>query len=406
MSDELINVGQSARKKLRDIGGYHAEEVVAQNVITSFRDDFGGTELDPKKWQLVQTGPGMAISFPGSTTSYLNINSGVTPNSETIIRALPVFQLPVRLNCGVSASQRIANTEFFVEYIECDADGVPLTTEPNQTNAGTSSDYAALKFDGVATATALMIARGGGAPETVSASTPINTTVATGTSPNFVPANALDLTVTGEHLTLFSSGIDQIGAGTAARRITQCAPDPKAFYRLQMRVRNLATAPASATNWRAHFIRVQSDVRMPVELMGGVGGLNGVAGVSVLGQISTGEATLLPGTGYELATLANSTHLGVIKNSGGNLFELTARGVAGSSVAFKFFNKSTAPTLGTDIPLLTVFIAAGATFPPLEFGRLGKRFTVGIAIAVTSGAGDLDTTAPTVSGAHLSATFV
>ena len=406
MSDELINVGQSARKKLRYIGGYHAEEMVAQNVITSFRDDFGGTALDPNKWELVQTGPGMAISFPGGTTSYLNINSGVTPNSETIIRALPVFQLPVRLNCGVSASQRIVNTEFFVEYIKCDADGVPLTTAPNQTNAGTSPDYAALKFDGTSTTSALMIARGGGAPETVSASVPINTTAATGTSPNFVPANALDLTVTGEHLTAFSSGIDQVSIANPARRITQCAPDPQAFYRLQIRVRNLGTAPASATNWRAHFIRVQSDVRMPVDIMGGLGGINGLAGVAIVGQVSTAEATLLPGTGYELPTLANSTHLGVIKNSGGNLFELTARGVAGSSVAFKFFNKSTAPTLGTDIPLLTVFIAAGANIPPIEFGRVGKRFPSGIAIAVTSGAGDLDISAPSVGGAHLSATIV
>lgn len=408
MSDELINVGQSARKKLRDMGGYHAEEVVAQNITTKFRDDFGGTALNTAKWELVGTGAGMAVTFPGGTTSYLNINSGVTANSETIIRALPVFQLPVRLNFGVSASQRIANSEFFIELIECNAAGLPITSAANQTNAGTYPDYAAIKFDGTSATSALVIARGGGAPETVSAASTITTTAAGGAGPNFTPANLLEAQVSGDHVTLNSAAVDTTSAATMSRRLTQSAPDPDAFYRVQIRVRNLATSPSSATDWRLHFVRLQGDARMVTEIAGGAGNNSGAGSIPVVfagtPAVSTNEGTLAAGTGYVLPT-TGTTHLGVVKNAAGNIMEITGRNPSASPIFFKFFNKSTNPVLGTDIPLLTIPIAAGATLVPPDLGRIGKRFSAGIAIAVTGALADLDTAAGP-AGAHISLTFV
>lgn len=276
--------------------------VLVGNNRSKIRDDFAGPVLDATKWQLVQTGAGQAITFPGVTTSYLNINSGVTANAVTIIRSLEIFRLPLRLSLGVSASQRIVNTEFFVELVECDADGTLITTAPANTNTGTSPDYAAIKFDNVTATTAMLIVRGGGAPETVVAASPIVTTTALGTGPNFQPANALELQVNGEQVALLSSAIDTTGAAAAPRRVTQSAPDPNAFYKLQLRLRNLGTAPASATDYRVHFLRLFDFTRLSAEIVGGAGSGNAANSVpvNVAGGLLSAVAT---GTAIEDATL-------------------------------------------------------------------------------------------------------
>ena len=55
----------------------------------------------------------------------------------------------------------------------------------------------------------------------------------------------------------------------------------------------------------------------------------------------------------------------------------------------KFYNKASAPTVGTDVPVLVLAIpgggAANASFPA------GINFTAGLAIATTTGAADSDT---------------
>lgn len=424
MSDVLINVGQNARKKMRDVGGYHAEEIyfagphsasgamLVGNNKSKMRDDFGGTQLDPDVWELVNLGSGMAITFPGATTSYLNINSGTAVNSETIIRSVEVFSLPVRLALCLSASQRIANIAFLLELIEVDEAGEPVATAPSNANSGTIRNYAGVRFDGTSHTSALVVARGGGAPETVSAATPINTTQATGTGPNFVPANLLEVLASGEHVSLLSSGVDTTTPSTAPRRITQSAPNPNALYKLQFRLINLATAPASATDYRLHLIRLFDYTRLTTEVVGGTGTgnasspitVNGNVNAVVTGSLTSNEGTPLTGTGYALPT-TGTTHLGVIKNTGGTIFEMTGRNTSAAPVFFKFFNKTTNPALGTDIPFLTIQIAAGAIMQPIEFGRFGKRFPAGIAIAVTGALADLDTT-PGPSGAQISLTFI
>jgi len=423
MTDEFVGVGQVARKRLRDLGGYHAEEVYAGGPLSAtgallvgsnrvrFREEFGGASLDLTKWETVSTGDGMTITLPGVTTSYLNINSGVDVNSETIIRGQSIFQLPVRLNFGVSASQRIANTEFFVELIKVNESGVPITKDESgvdalvQANSGQSPDYAAVKFDGTTATSVLVVARGGAAPETVSAASTITTTAATGTGPNFVPAHALEMQVSGEHVVLLSSSIDSLSVASGSRRITQCAPDPSAFYRLQVRVRNLATAPASATDWRLHFVRLNNDTRLATEIMGGVGSGNAASApaVSVAGSVSTAEGTLALGTSYAVVTTA-SLNAAVIKTSTANLFEFTARNPTASPVFVKLYNKTTAVNFASDVPILTISMPANS-FKEIEFGRIGKRFSAGLAIAVTGALADTDTT-NAVAGAQISMTYI
>ena len=56
----------------------------------------------------------------------------------------------------------------------------------------------------------------------------------------------------------------------------------------------------------------------------------------------------------------------------------------------KFYNKASAPTVGTDVPVITIPIPAGGAIN-IPFGTTGHRFATGIALAITTGAADSDT---------------
>ena len=242
------------------------------NNVARLRDEFAGPALDPSKWELVQTGSGMAVTVGnGITSSYLNIASGTTINSETIIRSRQIFNIPTRFAAFLSASQRIVNQEFFVELIEVDDNGNPINVAASQPNAGNLRNHVSLKLDGTTATNAVVTVRGSGAPEIVSATTTITTTAASGSSPNWTPAGIVELQVSAEHILLMQAVVDSSSAASALRRITQMCVDPNTRYRLQIRARNLGTAPASSTDWRVHSIREFEYTQHTVEVLGGPG---------------------------------------------------------------------------------------------------------------------------------------
>lgn len=85
-----------------------------------------------------------------------------------------------------------------------------------------------------------------------------------------------------------------------------------------------------------------------------------------------------------------STNASSIKGSAGQLGNVYAANSDTTWAYVKFFNKASAPTLGTDTP---VFVMA---LPPGGGGShpipAGLQFTTGIAMAITAGAPDADTT--------------
>ena len=114
-------------------------------------------------------------------------------------------------------------------------------------------------------------------------------------------------------------------------------------------------------------------------------------------------STPATGTTYNLVTAA-STNAATVKSSAGGLFEVTISNVTATATYAKFYNKASAPTVGTDIPVLTIPVAAGATVS-MEFGALGKRFATGIAFAATAAAAATDTAAA-VAGVQVNATYL
>ncbi|MGW5267256.1 hypothetical protein ACWEQ4_01265 [Rhodococcus sp. NPDC003994] len=74
------------------------------------------------------------------------------------------------------------------------------------------------------------------------------------------------------------------------------------------------------------------------------------------------------------------------------LFEMSVFNPTAATVYAKLYNKATAPTVGTDVPLVTLPVPAGQALV-IEFGRIGKRFGTGLGFALTAGAAATDTAA-------------
>ena len=119
----------------------------------------------------------------------------------------------------------------------------------------------------------------------------------------------------------------------------------------------------------------------------------------------SGNFSVLPGnaTNYNL-TSAASTNAVTVKSSAGSLGELSVFNPSAAAVFVKLYNKASAPTVGTDTPTVTIPVAAGALVS-LEFGQMGKRFSTGIALAITAAAAASDTAA-VAAGIQVHGTYI
>lgn len=87
---------------------------------------------------------------------------------------------------------------------------------------------------------------------------------------------------------------------------------------------------------------------------------------------------------------AASTNASSIRGSRGELVGWYAQNAAAYAVFIKLYNKATAPTVGTDTPLMTIPVAAGGNSS--AYFESGILFANGIGMAVTKLVADSDTT--------------
>jgi hypothetical protein len=85
----------------------------------------------------------------------------------------------------------------------------------------------------------------------------------------------------------------------------------------------------------------------------------------------------------------------LIKGGAGCVFGYFIANSSASTRFVKFYNKTAAPTVGTDVPLLTLAIPA-ASAANYYFGP-GIQFDLGIGIGATTLVADNDATAPTAN---------
>lgn len=88
---------------------------------------------------------------------------------------------------------------------------------------------------------------------------------------------------------------------------------------------------------------------------------------------------------------AATTNAAFAKASAGCLFSISANNAAAAAKYVRFYNKASAPTVGTDVPIMVISLPA-LTSKEISFGN-GKLFSTGIAYAITNLPAVLDATA-------------
>lgn len=381
-------------------------------VKEKFRDEFL-TFIDGDKWDVIQQGTGQTISVDGllAGTRYLKMTSGTTANSETILRSKVSFAGPVKLAFSLTSSQSIANTECHIEMVEIDPVTGDLITDtsvftaPNFNNARNGFG---MVFDGVSQNNAKIKVRGQGVSEYVSnaASIGTNARTATGVTPNFQAPVIVELLMQTELASMNVRAADSPAVTTVGLTRTSYVPNPDRFYCIQIRIKNLGTAPVTNTDWRIHFVRLLDATRLSVDF-GMIGGSDAALlapPVRVISTVSTPIAGTVtasvtpppPVTPYFLNSAATTNGALIITGTSG-LTSLYATNIGETAAFVKLYNKATAPVVGTDIPEMVIPIpAANAGFPGVASPNLGfitLRFPLGLGIAVTGAAPDTDTTA-------------
>jgi len=416
------------------------------------------------EWGVLRaTGTGMAVN---QTAGNLVITTGTTINSETIIRSNSSYIGGVRLRSKIILSQRIVNQSFFIELVDVVQDAasitinsavsvtVTFTTNPftsqnvgnfmylgNYSGTGTfvPGRYAIASVSGsTVTYTVAGFAAGSGTCSvfgwnyyhvlydgTVATSSKFDTqrkgwalgdsafTINTTAS----PGHAIALTGSDAQAAITdaaASGYYAFTSSAPARAFrTEHVPDDANLF-VQIRVVNGTVAPASTTTWTVGFVAVGNfaaldtviqDMRAIPTTSPLPMAVTNTPAVTVTSGTITATATSTPATGttYNLVTTA-STNAAFIKASAGSMYEITISNPTATPAYVKLFNKTTAPTVGTDVPVLILSALATAT-TTVEFGPIGKRYATGIAIAVTGAIAAADAT-NAVAGVLVNATYI
>lgn len=94
-------------------------------------------------------------------------------------------------------------------------------------------------------------------------------------------------------------------------------------------------------------------------------------------------------TAARLPSSAATNNATLISANPGAVYSVNGYNASAGVIYLKFYDKATAPTVGTDVPVLTYALPATAAFSfPVPFG-----FVTGIGYGLVTGAADADNTA-------------
>ncbi len=132
------------------------------------------------------------------------------------------------------------------------------------------------------------------------------------------------------------------------------------------------------------------------------------AGSAALGSVSiSGTPTVTatpPVASTTFTNLAATTNATLVKATAGNLFSVTYTNYTSATVYLKVYNQTTAPTVGTSVPVLSIPVASN-TMVTTQFGPLGLRFSSGISFATTTAIADTDATAPATAAGKVAVAY-
>jgi len=336
--------------------------LLVSSLRAAWRDDFNGAELNPGSWNVISTGAGQSIALSGGE---LTINAGTTAGAETIIRSVGTVSIPCLAWFIGRMSQRIANQEFRLELVS--ADGL---------------DTAGWLLDGTTAASGKYYASNGGVlGSTVSG---VLTTAAD---------VVFELEMFNDEFWASCRSVDSPAQRQNTYQRSRNIPDPNGEYHIQMRVTNLGTAPASNTQLILGAVAVQDINEITAEITGGRGDSSGGKAISVAvsGPVAVSHGQNHGTSNHHKLISAATTNPTAVKTSQATIGSLVATNLGATTRYLKIYNKTSAPTVGTDVPVLVFPIPAGQVLNIQS--AIGLRLTTGLAYAITGGIADGDTTA-------------
>ncbi len=124
----------------------------------------------------------------------------------------------------------------------------------------------------------------------------------------------------------------------------------------------------------------------------------------IWGTVTANQGAWVLPTAINLNSSA-TTNASIVKASSGTLYNLSASNNGAAAAFLKLYNQTTAPTVGSSVPVLVIALPAGATTTH-NLGAIGHRFTAGISMAITGAMPDADTTAIAAGQVKVLASFI
>lgn len=370
----------STKEALQDVAYCDNDDMFkVKSVQKKWRDSFTTSELDATKWDS-SVGTGATIAQSGGV---LSMTSGTTESAETYILSKETFTIPFRLSIGMTLSQRIINQECIVEFVSVN----PATLVPDGLHR------AGLVFSGTNALRTVYRVQNGGLPVLDSAESTISSTASGG---------IYEIELFADEAWFHGGTLDANVARSQSYRRHQQIPDPNALYKIKISWLNGSTAPASSTTAAFQFLACQDYAELTAEITAGRGAsatgqalsvnVGAMPSSPIAVVLSQGATNSGAGT-FHNAISAASTNATSVKNGtaalgGGHLTNNTA-----AWKYFKLYNKSSAPTVGTDTPVATIGIPPNSSIAIGLPMAVGTKFSSGIAYAITGAIANADTTA-------------
>lgn len=127
--------------------------------------------------------------------------------------------------------------------------------------------------------------------------------------------------------------------------------------------------------------------------------------VGAVNQAGTWTVTATPANPTSTAIESTaSLNLSSVKATAGNIYTVWASNPTATPAFLKIYNKASAPVVATDTPIRTVSIPANSDVG-INFGEIGYRCSLGIALALTGAIGKTDAT-NTVAGVQIGVAYI
>jgi hypothetical protein len=257
------------------------------------KDDFSGSTLNASNWTVTQKS--------GSTQTYsvasslLTINAAVAANDWLTFTSVKTFTIPFRVQFIVSASQRIANNNLYLEIVN--ASGTSSTASAT-TAVTTGTTQVAYVLEGATVTSSNIVAQNQGVKSTV------DTTVTTATTTTAYPVFEIDAYI--DSVT-YATRTTEAAAATSANSTSRerTVLDPGEAYYVQIRSLNSASVPATNTAFTIEAVVIQDTTDSVVAISGGRGNADISRGIPVS---TVSSITTLP-------TLSNVTTVSTVSST-------------------------------------------------------------------------------------------